>query len=102
MGDIVPKILYFWSCVPQIAESPEGELLPVRPAGDGEIQLGSRAVTGRSDTRSRGGRVTIEVPELPGVVTGADSVAEARTMTAEAAGLWLDASSRTTRRRAIR
>lgn len=48
------------------------------------------------------GGFTIEVPELPGVVTEADSVAEARTMTADAIGLWLDASNRTTRRRAAR
>lgn len=48
------------------------------------------------------GGFSIEVPELPGVVTEADSIAEARTMTADAIGLWLDTSRRTTRRRAAR
>lgn len=48
------------------------------------------------------GGFTIEVPELPGVVTEADSVTGARAMTAAAIGLWLDASNRSTRRRAAR
>jgi DNA-binding transcriptional MerR regulator len=48
------------------------------------------------------GGFTIEVPELPGVVTEADSVTLARTTTADAIGLWLDAVSRTARRRAAR
>jgi DNA-binding transcriptional MerR regulator len=48
------------------------------------------------------GGFTIQVPELPGVLTEADSVAEARTTVADAIGLWLDASSGTTRRRAAR
>ena len=38
------------------------------------------------------GGFSVEVPELPGVVTEADSVPEARRLARDAAALWLDAS----------
>jgi DNA-binding transcriptional MerR regulator/predicted RNase H-like HicB family nuclease len=36
------------------------------------------------------GGFTVQVPELPGVITEADSVSEARRLARDAAGLWLD------------
>jgi DNA-binding transcriptional MerR regulator len=48
------------------------------------------------------GGFSIQVPELPGVVTEADSLGEARKMTSEAIALWLDASSRGAGKRVAR
>jgi DNA-binding transcriptional MerR regulator/predicted RNase H-like HicB family nuclease len=45
------------------------------------------------------GGYTIEVPELPGVITEADSLPEGRRMVADAIRLWLSASTRASRRR---
>lgn len=45
------------------------------------------------------GGFTIEVPELPGVVTEADALSEGRAMVADAIELWIDATSRTAKRR---
>jgi DNA-binding transcriptional MerR regulator/predicted RNase H-like HicB family nuclease len=38
------------------------------------------------------GGFTVEVPELPGVITEADTVAEARLLARDAAAIWLDAA----------
>jgi predicted RNase H-like HicB family nuclease len=45
------------------------------------------------------GGYSVEVPELPGVVTEADTVPEARKMTADAIRLWLSVAAATSRRR---
>jgi DNA-binding transcriptional MerR regulator/predicted RNase H-like HicB family nuclease len=48
------------------------------------------------------GGFTIEVAELPGVITEADSLAEARVMVADAVSLWLDMPQRNRKSRAAR
>jgi DNA-binding transcriptional MerR regulator/predicted RNase H-like HicB family nuclease len=48
------------------------------------------------------GGFTIVVPELPGVITEADSLAEARRNVVEAASLLLDVEQRPARRKAVR
>ena len=48
------------------------------------------------------GGFTIEVLELPGVVTEADSVSHARVMTIDAIELWLASRAQSTKRRAAR
>ena len=48
------------------------------------------------------GGFTIEVPELPGVVTEADSVSHARAMTTDAIELWLASRAESRKRRAAR
>jgi predicted RNase H-like HicB family nuclease len=48
------------------------------------------------------GGFTIVVPELPGVITEADSLAEARRNVVEAASLMLDVEQRPARRKAVR
>jgi DNA-binding transcriptional MerR regulator len=48
------------------------------------------------------GGFSIEVPELPGVVTEADTIPEARRMVSEAVRLWLDASEPAEKRRVAR
>ena len=48
------------------------------------------------------GGFTIEVAELPGVVTEADTLAEAREMVADAVSLWLDVPQRSPKSRAAR
>ncbi len=50
----------------------------------------------------RAGGFTIEVPELPGVVTEAESISAARAMTSDAIELWLDARGESSKRRATR
>lgn len=45
------------------------------------------------------GGYSIEVPVLSGVVTEADTIQEARKMTADAIRLWLSAEGQVTRRR---
>jgi len=46
------------------------------------------------------GGFTVEVPDLPGVITEADSVVEAKRMVREAAALWLDVDATRAKRRA--
>lgn len=48
------------------------------------------------------GGFTIEVPELSGVITEADSLSDARVMTSEAIELWLDARGQSMKRSAAR
>lgn len=48
------------------------------------------------------GGFTIEVPELPGLVTEADTLSEARAMVADAVALWLDTARRTPKARGAR
>jgi predicted RNase H-like HicB family nuclease len=48
------------------------------------------------------GGFTIEVPELPGLVTEADTLSEARVMVADAVVLWLDAVGRSRKARGAR
>ena len=48
------------------------------------------------------GGFTSEVPELPGVVTEADSVSHARAMTTDAIELWLTSRAESTKRRGAR
>lgn len=45
------------------------------------------------------GGFTIEVPQMPGVVTEADSPSEARAIVTDAIELWIDATSRISKRR---
>ena len=47
------------------------------------------------------GGYTIEVPELPGVITEADTIPESRKMVSEAIRLWLDATQSVGKRRAV-
>lgn len=48
------------------------------------------------------GGFTIEVAELPGVITEADTLVEARAMVADAVSLWLDVPQRSRKSRAAR
>jgi predicted RNase H-like HicB family nuclease len=55
---------------------------------------GHRILTGvtyrQLDYCLEAGGFTVEVPDLPGVITEADSIVEARRLVREAAALWLD------------
>ena len=46
------------------------------------------------------GGFTVEVPDLPGVITEADSIGEARRLVREAAALWFDVDSSQAKARA--
>lgn len=48
------------------------------------------------------GGFSVEVPELPGAITEADTVGQARTMASDAIRLWLDAAQSTSPSRIAR
>ncbi len=55
-----------------------------------EFKLRGRAWRAVLTPDLEAGGFTVEVPDLPGVITEADSIAEARRLVREAAALWLD------------
>jgi DNA-binding transcriptional MerR regulator len=64
------------------------------------VRVGGRTFTAVLTPDLAAGGYSIEVPELPGVITEADSIQEARKMTADAIRLWLSAAVPTPKRRA--
>jgi predicted RNase H-like HicB family nuclease len=55
------------------------------------VPVGGRIYTAVLTRDPAVGGYTVTVPELPGCVTEADTLDEARTMAAEVIGLWLEA-----------
>jgi DNA-binding transcriptional MerR regulator len=64
------------------------------------VRVGSRAFVAVLTPDLAAGGYTIEVPELPGVITEADSLPEARRMVADAIRLWQSVSAPVAKRRA--
>jgi predicted RNase H-like HicB family nuclease len=66
------------------------------------VRVAGREYTAVLSPDLEAGGYSIEIPELPGVVTEADTVSEARKMVSDAVRLWLDASESVKKRRAAR
>jgi predicted RNase H-like HicB family nuclease len=64
-----------------------------------EVRVGGRKYVAVLTPDLQVGGYSIEVPQLPGVVTEADTLPEARRMVSEAIRLWLDASEPLAKRR---
>jgi hypothetical protein len=63
------------------------------------VRVGSRAFIAVLTPDLAAGGYTIEVPELPGVITEADTLPEARKMVADAIRLWQSVSAPMAKRR---
>lgn len=67
-----------------------------------EFKLRGRVLRAILTPDLEAGGFTVEVPDLPGVVTEADSITEARRLVREAAALWLDTEAAAKKPRAAR
>ena len=86
--------------VAPIAQALRGKVMELQAPRRIHIRVAGRKFAAVLTPDLAEGGYTIEVPELPGVVTEADSMPEARRMTADAIRLWLSVESRAPRRRA--
>jgi DNA-binding transcriptional MerR regulator len=84
--------------VAPIAKELRGKVTELQAPRRLEVRVAGRTYSAILTPDLAAGGYSIEVPELPGVVTEADSIPEARKMTADAVRLWLSAA-RPTRRR---
>lgn len=71
----------------------------LRTPRDLAVRVGGRKYVAVLTPDLEVGGYSIEVPELPGVVTEADTLPEARKMVSDAIRLWLDASGPRAKRR---
>jgi len=84
--------------VAPIAKELRGKVTELQAPRQLKVRAGGRTYSAILTPDLAAGGYSIEVPELPGVVTEADSIPEARKMTADAVRLWLNAV-RSARRR---
>lgn len=77
--------------VAAIAEELKHTVVELSAPRETVFRLRSRSYRAVLTPDLEAGGFTVEVPELPGVITEADSITEARRAVREAAGLWLDA-----------
>jgi DNA-binding transcriptional MerR regulator/predicted RNase H-like HicB family nuclease len=77
--------------VAAIARELEQNVVELSAPQEITFKLRGRALRAVLTPDLEAGGFTVEVPELPGVITEADSVSEARRLVREAAGLWLAA-----------
>lgn len=85
--------------VEPIARALRGRVTELQTPRELDVRVGGRTYELVLTPDLAAGGYTIEVPSLPGVITEADSVPEARRMAADAIRLWLSAAERTSRRR---
>ncbi len=87
--------------VAPIARALRGKVTELQASRRIEVRVAGRTFAAVMTPDLAAGGYSIEVPELPGVITEADSAQEARKMTADAIRLWLGAAEGRTRRRSI-
>lgn len=85
--------------VEPIARELRGKVIELASPRHVPVRVGHRTYTAVLTPDLAEGGYTIEVPELPGVVTEADTVQQARRMAADAIRLWLSASTPAQKRR---
>ena len=85
--------------VAPIAEELRGKVTELRAPRNINVSVAGRSFVAVLTPDLAAGGYSIEVPELPGVITEADSLSEARRMTAEAIRLWLSVAESSPRRR---
>jgi len=84
--------------VAPIARELQGKVTQLREPRKLRVRAAGRTFVAVLTPDLAAGGYSIEVPELPGVVTEADNVQEARKMTADAIRLWLSVSNEVPRR----
>ena len=87
--------------VAPIAEAVRGKVTELQAHRNLSVRVAGKTFVAVLTPDLAAGGYSIEVPELPGVITEADSIPEARRMTADAIRLWLSATERTPRRRSM-
>jgi DNA-binding transcriptional MerR regulator/predicted RNase H-like HicB family nuclease len=88
--------------VAPIAEALRGKVSDLQAPRSLKVRVGQRTFAAVLTPDLAAGGYSIAVPELPGVITEADTITEARQMTADAIRLWLsvaDSASSAPRRR---
>jgi DNA-binding transcriptional MerR regulator len=80
-------------CVAAIARELKKSVLELSAPREIRFKVAGRVYRALLTPDLEVGGFTVEVPALPGVVTEADSVPEARRLVREAAALWLDAQA---------
>jgi DNA-binding transcriptional MerR regulator len=88
--------------VAPIAQDLHAKVVELRAPRELEVKVAGEAYRAVLTPDLEVGGFSIEVPALPGVVTEADTIAEARQMVADAVRLWLEASGARTPRRLAR
>jgi DNA-binding transcriptional MerR regulator/predicted RNase H-like HicB family nuclease len=77
--------------VAEIAEEIKNTVVELSSPREITFKLRGRSFRAVLTPDLEAGGFTVEVPALPGLITEADSIAEARRLVRDAAGLWLDA-----------
>ena len=85
--------------VAPIAQALRGKVTELQAPRKLDVRVAGRTFTAVLTPDLAAGGYSIEVPELPGVVTEADSIPEARKMVADAIRLWTSAAVRPGRRK---
>jgi len=92
------QVVISFSVAP-IAQDLRGKVTELQAPRNIKVRVGARTFVAVLTPDLAAGGYTIEVPALPGVVTEADSVPEARKMAADAIRLWLSVADSAPRRR---
>jgi DNA-binding transcriptional MerR regulator/predicted RNase H-like HicB family nuclease len=95
------QLVIAFAVAPIVADL-KGRVAELQAARHVVVRAGGRPYTAVLTPDLQVGGFTIEVSELPGVVTEADTIPEARRMVSEAIRLWLEASAPVEKRRAAR
>jgi DNA-binding transcriptional MerR regulator/predicted RNase H-like HicB family nuclease len=85
--------------VAPIAQALRGKVTELQAPRKVNVRVGGRSYVAVLTPDLAVGGYSIEVPELPGVITEADTIEEARKMTADAVRLWLSATASAPKRR---
>lgn len=93
------QVVISFSVAP-IAEDLRGKVTELRSPRRIAVRVGGRSFVAVLTPDLAAGGYSIEVPELPGVITEADSLPEARRTTADAIRLWLTVADAPVQRRA--
>ena len=86
--------------VAPIAEELRDKVTELQAPRNLKVRVGQRSFVAVLTPDLAAGGYSIEVPELPGVVSEADTIQEARKMTADAIRLWLSAAETAPKRKA--
>jgi DNA-binding transcriptional MerR regulator/predicted RNase H-like HicB family nuclease len=93
------QVVISFSVAP-IAEDLRSKVTDLQAPRNLNIRVGQRTFVAVLTPDLAAGGYSVEVPELPGVITEADTIPEARRMAADAIRLWLSVADSARRRRA--
>jgi predicted RNase H-like HicB family nuclease len=87
--------------VAPIAQALRGKVTELQASRKLTVRVGGRSFVAVLTPDLAAGGYSIEVPELPGVITEADTIQEARRMTADAIRLWLSVTAASAPKRRV-